>query len=114
MRKSIRFYDDVNFPKGFNRKGFTIKEAAILDDYGLTMKALLNATLTPESEEEHLFLYGVRNEDSSASFFVHCWLKYINLITTKTKIYTLCGTPYPNDDNTTPEMIEEDIEEPST
>lgn len=59
MRKSIRFHDDVHFPKGFNRKGFTIKEAAILDNYGLTMKGLLDNSLTAESEEERLFLGSV-------------------------------------------------------
>jgi hypothetical protein len=91
MRKSIRFYDDVHFPKGFNRKGFTIKEAAILDNYGLTMKGLLDNSLTAESEEERLFLQGVHNEDKSISLFVHCWLKYTSLITKRPNIHTLCG-----------------------
>ncbi|MGR6830795.1 DUF413 domain-containing protein [Aliivibrio wodanis] len=92
MRKSIRFYDDINFPKGFNRKGFTIKEAIILDNYGLTMKGLIDNSLIPDSKEEELFLLGVKNEDKSVSLFVHCWLKYLDLITTKPKFHTLCGS----------------------
>jgi hypothetical protein len=58
MRKSIRFYDDVNFPKGFNRKGFTIKEATVLDNYGLTMKELLDGSLVPNSKIETQFIQG--------------------------------------------------------
>ena len=94
MRKNIRFYDDVNFPKGFNRKGFTIKEAAILEHYGLTMKGLLDGSLTVGSDAEYLFLHGVKKQDSSVSFFVQCWLKYIYFISNKPKIYTLCGNLY--------------------
>ena len=94
MRKSIRFYDDVHFQKGFNRKGFTIKEAAVLDNYGLTMKGLIDGSLMPDSDEEKLFLLGVKNEDKSVSLFVQCWLKYSDLITKKPKLHTLCGNPY--------------------
>ncbi|HIF9334006.1 TPA: DUF413 domain-containing protein [Photobacterium damselae] len=100
MRKSIRFYDDINFPKGFNRKGFTIKEAAILDNHGLTMKGLLDNSLIPDSKEEYLFLQGVKNKDASISFFVHCWLKYIDLITKKPRMHTLCGNAYLNKEYT--------------
>ena len=90
MRQSIRFYDDINFPKGFNRKGFTIKEAVILDNYGLTMKGLIDGSLTSVNKEEELFLLGVKNEDKSVSLFVQCWLKYSKLITVRPKLYTLC------------------------
>ena len=94
MRKSIRFYDDVHFPKGFNRKRFTIREAAVLEHYGLTMKGLLDGSLMAESDAEQLFLRGVKNEDKSVSLFVQCWLKYSELISKKSKLHLLCGIPY--------------------
>ncbi|MCG7588302.1 DUF413 domain-containing protein, partial [Photobacterium sp. OFAV2-7] len=41
MRSEGKFYDDKNFPRGFNRSGvFTISKAALLLDYGRTMKGL--------------------------------------------------------------------------
>ncbi|MUK26979.1 DUF413 domain-containing protein [Aliivibrio fischeri] len=76
MRRSVRFYDDNNFPNGFIYQGFSVEEAAILDNYGLTMKGLLDGSLIPESDEEKSFLVGVKNEDKSISLFVQCWLKY--------------------------------------
>ncbi len=58
------------------------------------MKGLLDGSLIPDSDEEKLFLLGVKNEDKSVSLFVQCWLKYSGLITKKSKLYTLCGTSY--------------------
>ncbi|OEF11043.1 DUF413 domain-containing protein [Aliivibrio logei] len=96
MRKNIRFYDDLHFPKGFNRKGFTVKEAEVLNYHGVTMKGLLNGSLIPNSSIEKQFIDDVKGGNKEASLFVKCWLKYIDLSTTKTKLHTLCGNPYEN------------------
>ncbi|WP_254105543.1 DUF413 domain-containing protein [Aliivibrio fischeri] len=55
------------------------------------MKGLIDNSLIPDSKGEELFLLGVKNEDKSVSLFVRCWLKYLDLITTKPKFHTLCG-----------------------
>ena len=46
MRSEGKFYDDKNFPRGFNRSGvFTISEASVLENYGRSMRALFMALL---------------------------------------------------------------------
>jgi hypothetical protein len=94
MRKSVRFYDDVHFQKGFNRTGFTIKEATILDNYRLIMKGLLDRSLVPNSKVETQFIQGIIDNDNVVSLFVNCWLKYSRLINEKQISHTLCGNKY--------------------
>lgn len=92
MRTSSKFYDDARFKRGFSRSGFTIKEAAILESYGRTMKALSEGSMVPISDRESIFLQEVASEQKSTSEFTLCWLKYLKLSNTKPKLYTLCGT----------------------
>lgn len=93
MRSEGKFYDDKNFPRGFNRSGvFTINEATLLENYGRTMSGLANGTLLPASDSEQQFLAEVRGETAPSSHFAKCWLKYVFKITHKVKSYTLCAS----------------------
>jgi len=91
MRSEGKFYDDKNFPRGFNRSGvFTINEATLLQDYGRTMKGLENGTLEPASEPERQFLAEIRGQLDVQSDFAKCWMKYTIKTTQKIRSYTLC------------------------
>ncbi|WP_064609192.1 DUF413 domain-containing protein [Photobacterium sp. J15] len=91
MRSEGKFYDDKNFPRGFNRSGvFTITEARLLEDYGRTMRGLYDGTLTPVSNSEHQFIAAIHGELNIQSDYAKCWLKYINKTSNKVRSYTLC------------------------
>ncbi|MCW8328597.1 DUF413 domain-containing protein [Photobacterium sp. SDRW27] len=91
MRSEGKFYDDKNFPRGFNRTGvFTISEAMLLEKYGRIMRGLQDGTLEPTSESEHQFLAEVCGQLDVQSDFAKCWLKYKDKTTNKVRSYTLC------------------------
>ncbi|UTV29782.1 DUF413 domain-containing protein [Photobacterium atrarenae] len=93
MRSEGKFYDDQNFPRGFNRSGvFTINEATLLENYGRTMSGLANGTMVPATDSEAQFLAEVRGETEASSNFAKCWLKYVYKTTNKVKSYTLCAS----------------------
>lgn len=81
FRMSSPFYDDINYPRGFNKHGdFTFKEAQILEDYGRILIDLSTGKKQPESKDEIHFTK-VSNGDADA---INCvertWLKYTGLI----------------------------------
>ncbi|WP_299018055.1 DUF413 domain-containing protein [uncultured Photobacterium sp.] len=91
MRSEGKFYDDKNFPRGFNRSGvFTISEAMLLENYGRTMNGLASGILEPVSESEHQFVAEIRGQLDVRSDFAKCWMKYLNKISGKVRTYTLC------------------------
>lgn len=91
MRSVGKFYDDKNFPRGFNRSGvFTVSEAQLLENYGRTMRALTDGSLAPQSEVEAEFLAEVSGEKDMQSSLAKCWTKYVSKTTSKVRSYTLC------------------------
>ncbi len=93
MRKLGKFFDNKHFARGFNRSGeFTISEAQMLENFGSAMMKLYQGEISPEDEEEQLFLR-VMNDPESAekSPYATCWKKYLNKTQPK-KRYTLCST----------------------
>lgn len=97
MRSEGKFYDDKNFPRGFNRSGvFTISEATLLENYGRTMNGLASGILEPVNESEHQFVAEIRGQLNVQSDFAKCWIKYLNKITNKVRRYTLCASQRKN------------------
>ncbi|MDX1302057.1 DUF413 domain-containing protein [Photobacterium sp.] len=93
MRNSGKFYDDKNFPHGFNRSGvFTINEAALLENYGRTMLGLRDGIFMPGEESEHQFLAEISGQQAVTSDFGRCWVKYSNQISQKVRRYNLCAS----------------------
>jgi len=106
MRSEGKFYDDKNFPRGFNRTGvFTISEAMLLENYGRIMRSLQDGILEPISESEHQFLAEIRGQLDVQSDFAKCWMKYTDKTSNKVRSYTLCVSQrrkintYDEDDN---------------
>ena len=86
------FFDDTNFPRGFNRSGeFTVKESAIMHDYGYTLKQLHDGILMPENDAEIRFIDVATGKTEALDLIEKAWLKYIRLTTPK-PIYTLNGS----------------------
>ncbi|WP_370643768.1 DUF413 domain-containing protein [Photobacterium sp. TLY01] len=94
MRNVGKFYDDKNFPRGFNRSGvFTVGEASILESYGKTMRGIHEGLLQPETPEEEQFFAEITGQQEISSDFAKCWVKYLKQTSTKTRSYTLCNSP---------------------
>ena len=85
MRKGqSEFFDDKHFPMGFRRSGdFTIPEAKLLTEYGVTLKQLANGSLAAESEQEHQFIKVVAGESEPQSQIEKVWIKYLKVTSPK-------------------------------
>jgi uncharacterized protein YifE (UPF0438 family) len=95
MRHLGKFYDDKNFPYGFRRAGFfTINEASILEQYGVTMQQLSGGALQPIDDEESQFLLDVAGGTLATSDLSRSWMKYMNKLNHRSRLFTLCGS-YP-------------------
>ncbi|WP_051484418.1 MULTISPECIES: DUF413 domain-containing protein [Shewanella] len=86
------FYDDANFPRGFNRCGeFTRVQAELLTLYGLNMRALAAGMLLAENEEEQHFINVVNGIEAANTLIEFTWLKYMSLVTTPKRFFSLSG-----------------------
>lgn len=92
------FFDDLHFPRGFNRSGeFTINESKLLNDYGDTMKRLAEGTLEPINEEEKRFIRCANGEQEATTIVEKTWRRYKQIIMPKI-VVTLHGRGIPNFD----------------
>ncbi|WKE65337.1 DUF413 domain-containing protein [Gallaecimonas kandeliae] len=89
-----KFFDDLNFPRGFQRSGdFTITEANLLTDKGMGMHELASGQREPMTADEQRFISVCRGEQPASSNEEKVWLKYLNRITQRRHIYTICDAP---------------------
>lgn len=115
MRKLGKFFDNKHFARGFNRSGdFTINEAQILENYGKTMQGLYEGRLTPEDDDEYIFITDLKREgEGSSNKFTSCWKKYLSK-TQRKRSYTLCSTvkgshtTYADDEDSSNDFLIED------
>jgi len=81
---AIKFYDDVNYPRGFSRSGdFSIKEAELLENSGYIIKKLVNKEMSPENEEQEHFLQVIAGNAEPLYLTERVYLKYLNLLEKK-------------------------------
>lgn len=74
-----RFFDDENFPYGFERSGeFTSAQAKLLTDHGLAYKALLLKAKEPVSEEEKRFVMFCDGFRDAETVHEKTWKKYMD------------------------------------
>ena len=74
------FYDDVNFPRGFNKSGdFTIAEADILTSLGRRLHMLEHGVCTPANEIEKQFAQLFREQSEGQTKIELLWQKYKRL-----------------------------------
>lgn len=79
IRKGSRpFFDDAHFPQGFNRSGvFTVQESALLQEYGHTLKTLVEGKLEPQNDEEKQLVNTFHNGLEPSSKIEKVWNKYL-------------------------------------
>jgi uncharacterized protein YifE (UPF0438 family) len=83
------FFDDINFPRGFSRSGmFTVQESAILQEYGHTLKSLLEGKVEAENEEEKQFITTFSDAQEPTTCIEKAWTKYLKALGPKS-FYTL-------------------------
>lgn len=93
MFSGRKFFDDLNFPRGFGRSGFfTIKEAEIMENAGRTMKDLFDGILPAQNEDQKKFIDEVNGRVELESECARCWVKYLKKINHKDVLYNLCST----------------------
>lgn len=73
-----RFFDDANFPYGFDRSGeFTSTQAQLLTEHGRAYLALAEGKKVPESEEEEAFIQCCNGSRKPQTLHEKTWLKYL-------------------------------------
>ena len=83
------FYDDTNFPRGFNKSGdFSIGESEILTTLGRRLFMLENKFSLPENEIEEHFVRILRTQEQPQTEVERVWIKYKQL-TQKKHFHTL-------------------------
>lgn len=93
MFSGQKFFDDLNFPRGFGRSGFfTIKEAELMENSGRTMKGLFEGILVAQNEDQKKFIDEVNGRLELESKYALCWVKYLQKINNKDVLYNLCST----------------------
>lgn len=76
-----QFYDDINYPHGFNRSGkFSIKESEVLSQLGRRLIALEKGSTPPETPEEQSFVAMCKQNTQAQSLVEKVWSKYKNSI----------------------------------
>ncbi len=87
-----RFYDDVNFPKGFKRSGdFTSKEAELLELHGYALKNLAEGKVLPVTPDEAQCVDVIKGNRTPSSLLEQIWVKYRKLALGK-PFYAVVGT----------------------
>jgi len=84
-----KFFDDRNFPRGFQRSGdFTRSQALILESKGVAMKALHEGSRAPATPEEEQFVSMCRGQNAPASETEKTWSIYLNALRRKQIYFT--------------------------
>ena len=88
-----KFFDDVNFARGFHRSGdFTRDQAQMLENMGVALKALQDGTRTPVTDEEQRFVEFAQQTLAPTNAVERTWATYINAIARK-QIYFTASSP---------------------
>ncbi|MFT7131035.1 MAG: hypothetical protein ACI89U_003162 [Gammaproteobacteria bacterium] len=84
FRKLPRYYDDVNYPRGFSKHGdYTITEADTLHVYGRILSELASGKTLPETADEKRFTKVCSGEAKAKTYIENLWVKYLDNSSTK-------------------------------
>lgn len=74
------FYDDVHFPRGFNKSGdFTLSDSEILTNVGKRLRMLEQEVCLPENPIEKQFVQMCRDQSEGQTKIELLWQKYRRL-----------------------------------
>ena len=84
-----KFFDDVNFPRGFQRSGdFTRSQANILETMGVAMKDLHEGRRAPATDEEVRFVEVCQDLVPPLSEPERTWASYLKALARKQIYFT--------------------------
>lgn len=73
-----RYFDDENFPYGFERSGeFTSTQAVLLTNHGRVYKALANGDQQPADQDEKNFVKFCKGQREAETQHEKAWKKYV-------------------------------------
>ncbi|WP_372771178.1 DUF413 domain-containing protein [Pseudoalteromonas sp.] len=102
--KTSNFYDDLNFPQGFNRSGhFTIQEAELLTAIGKRLFQLEHQLAEPKNHTEENFVIMCQTKREAETRIESLWHKYKS-VTQGRRLHTLTGCTPGNVGNTFNEL----------
>lgn len=105
-----KFYDDKNFPYGFQRSGhFTVTEAECLMNCGLKMNQLAEQKISPEREEEKHFLLVLEGKAEPLNDAEKAYVKYRKILAEKSVFVRSVTKPDRN--NTDSDYVDENDED---
>lgn len=92
FKATRKFYDDRNYPRGISRSGdFTIAEVQIIENYGVTLRALAMGTQTPINDVEQHFVEVCQGKCEAQTAIERAWLKYQSKTMSPKQFHTLFG-----------------------
>lgn len=84
-----KFFDDRNFPHGFQRSGdFTRAQAQLLESKGVAMKALHEGTRQPRTPEEEHFVATCMGQAKPSTDTEKTWALYLTSLRRKQIYFT--------------------------
>ncbi|ARU54720.1 MAG: DUF413 domain-containing protein [Pseudomonadales bacterium] len=79
-----KFFDNIHFPRGFKRSGlFSIREAELLSETGVTLSQLADGSLLPENDEQRDMVRVMMGEKPAETLLEKTWSKYSRHISTR-------------------------------
>jgi uncharacterized protein YifE (UPF0438 family) len=94
FQTTARFYDDANFPYGISRSGdFTRQQSALLEQFGVALKALCDGTREAATAEEQRFLEVCQGQQPAESEIERTWISYLTAINRRNEYISHTGVP---------------------
>ena len=93
-----KFFDDVNFPRGFHRSGdFTRDQAQMLESMGVSLKGLHDGSILPVTDEEQRFVEFSQQKLAPTNAVERTWATYVNALARKQIYFTASSPAIDND-----------------
>ena len=87
FKPSRLFFDDDNFPHGFNKCGdFTIRESNLLSTFGSIMRDLHTGKCQPSNPIQVRFVDICQGKNVAESPLEKVWIKYLDLVNRKSVV----------------------------
>lgn len=87
FERSRLFFDDANFPHGFNKSGdFTIKESQLLSSYGSLLQDLHVGKCSANNQIQERFVEVCQGLAAPESPMEKVWMKYLDKSNRKSMI----------------------------
>tara|TARA_B100001971_G_scaffold210721_1_gene236811 strand:+ start:1699 stop:2160 length:462 start_codon:yes stop_codon:yes gene_type:complete len=105
---SKKYFDDRNFPRGFQRAGdFTRAQAIILETKGVALKELHEGVRQPETDEEVHFVATCLGQEQPQTDVEKAWASYVKALQRK-QIYFTASSAAVSDGGGSDDMDDDD------